>query len=575
MVKDPQEQDPGAGEQSFADILREFEKQTTAKETRKPTRKPPARGRGPRRPPAPALQGTVVGIAGDVVLIDHGGKSEGMIPLASLQDKEGNLTVKVGDTFDVAITGFNSEGMATLSRVAGPRPRDWDQLTRAFESKEVVAGRVTAVIKGGFSVDVGVRGFLPASRSGVREASEMGALVGQEIRCRITKVDIEREDVVLDRRSVVEEEAEEARQKAFETLQEGSVVHGTVRSIASYGAFVDIGGVDGLLHVGDISWSRVTDPASALSVGDSLDVKILKLDPATRKISLGLKQMLPDPWEEAAAKLSPGDRVTGEVTRLMDFGAFVEVMPGVEGLIHVSEMSWTRRIQRASDVLKAGERVEAAVLKIDVPGQRLSLGLKQVLGNPWDTVKDRYPAGKVVEGKVTRLAQFGAFVELEDGIDGLVHVSEFTHEKRINHPGDIVKIGQSVRAVVVSADSDSKRLKLSMKQLEATATDVFASEVSVGDPITGRVVAVHGSQVRVQLGEGVEGICELTETGTSSAPATFSSGSLADQLAAAWKGGAKPASQKSAAEPYQPGQLRSFTIKSVDAGGKKIELTPA
>jgi small subunit ribosomal protein S1 len=574
MLKDPQEQEHPSEEQSFADILKEFESSASApgKPGRAVSRKP-GRGRGPRRPPAAALQGTVVGITDDSVLIDHGAKSEGVIPRARLEDKDGNLTVKVGDTFDVAITGFNSEGMATLSRVTGPRPRDWDQLVRAFESKEIIAGRVTAVIKGGFSVDVGVRAFLPGSRSGVREAAEMDALVGQEIRCRITKVDSDREDVVLDRRSVMEEEAEQAKQKVFETLQEGDVVHGVVRSLASYGAFVDIGGVDGLLHVGDISWSRVTDPTTALKVGDQLDVKILKLDPATRKISLGLKQLSPDPWDEAVAKLKPGDRVTGEVTRLMDFGAFVEVMPGVEGLIHVSEMSWTRRIQRASDVLKPGERVEAVVLKIDAAGSRLSLGLKQVLGNPWDTIKDRYPAGKIVEGKVSRLAQFGAFVELEEGIDGLVHVSEFTNEKRINHPSDIVKVGQTVRAVVVSADSESKRLKLSMKQLEATAADQFAKDVAVGDHVTGRIVGVHGRQVRVQLGEGVEGVCELTET-TIAAPSSFSSGSLAAQLAAAWQGGAKPES-KSNVEPYQQGQLRSFTIKAVDASGRKIELTPA
>src|SRR5204863_2798809 len=306
------------------------------------------------------------------------------------------------------------------------------------------------------------------------------------------------------------------------------------------GAFVDIGGVDGLLHVGDISWARVTDPATELSVGDVMDVKILKVDKEGRKISLGLKQMSRDPWEDAVEKLHPGDRVTGEVTRLMDFGAFVEIMPGVEGLIHVSEMSWTKRIQRPGDILKKGERVEAVVLKIDKEAGRLSLGLKQVLENPWDTVKDRYPAGKVVEGKVTRLAKFGAFVELEEGIDGLIHVSDFTSERRIEHPSEVVKVGQVVRALVLSAEPEARRLKLGMKQLEATAADHFVQQAGVGDRVTGRVLQVRGNEVRVQLGEGVEGVCR-TEEAVPGSGAAASSGSLAEQLAAAWKGGVRPA----------------------------------
>jgi small subunit ribosomal protein S1 len=280
--------------------------------------------------------------------------------------------------------------------------------------------------------------------------------------------------------------------------------------------------------------------------------------------------MSPDPWEEAVAKLTPGDRVTGEVKRLADFGAFVEVLPGVEGLIHVSEMSWTKRVQRPGDVLKLGERVEAVVLKVDAGAGRLSLGLKQVLGNPWDTLKDRYPTGKIIEGKVTRLAKFGAFVEVEEGLDGLVHISELTNEKRVQTPGDVVKVGQVVRAVVVSADPETKRLKLSMKQLEATPADQFVQDIAVGDQVTGRVVQVRGNEVRVQLGEGVEGVCTIT-SGTAEAPVA-SSGSLAEQLAAAWKGGVKPAATSGSTEPYVEGQLRSFRIKAVDAGKRRIEL---
>jgi len=469
MQDDSREPPEEAADASFADILKEFE----AAERRAPSG-------GPRR-------GTVVGISGDYVLIDYGSKAEGIIPSADLLDRDGKLTVKRGDTFDVAVTGRNNEGMVTLSRVAGRRPQDWDTLTRAFQNKEIIAGRITATVKGGFTVDVGTRAFLPASRSGARTPAEMEQLVGQEIRCRIIKLDINDEDVVVDRRSVLEEEARQMRQST---------------------------------------------------------------------------------WEEAASRLNAGDRVTGVVTRLADFGAFVELQPGVEGLIHVSEMSWTKRVKHPSEVLKEGERVEVVVLKVDLAASRLSLGLRQVLENPWDTIKDRYPSGKIVEGKITRLAKFGAFVEVEEGIEGLVHISDFTNERRIQHPNEIVKPGQVVRAIVLSADPDTKRLKLGMKQLEATPADHFIEQLSVGDRVTGRVIQVQGDQVTVQLAEGVEGVCRVQET-AAGRPASVSGGSLAERLAAAWKGGAKPA------EDYHEGQIRSFTIKAIDAAGKRIELVPA
>src|SRR5262245_17664785 len=564
MPNDPREQGEDA---SFADILHEFEKSSDAT--------PASKGKGKRRGKSNAarpLRGTVVGVSGDFVLVDYGAKAEGIIPSTDLLDAAGNLSVKRGDTVDVAITGYDKEGMATLSRVTGPRPRDWDELTRAFKANEIIAGRVTGVVKGGLIVDVGTRAFMPASRSGVRDAAEMEKLVGQEIRCRIIKLDVDDEDVVVDRRAVLEEEAKQIRRNTLESLEEGAVVRGTVRSLADYGAFIDIGGLDGLLHVGDISWSRVTDPSTELSVGDVLDLKLLKVDKQTGKISLGLKQMSADPWEHAAATLNPGDRVTGEVTRLMDFGAFVEVLPGVEGLIHISEMSWTKRIHSPSDGLSKGERVETVVTKIDREGGRLSLGLKQVLGNPWDTIKERYPAGKIIEGKVTRLAKFGAFVEVEEGIDGMVHVSEFTSEKRIEHPSELVKVGQVVRAIVLSADPETKRLRLGLKQLEPTAADQFAQQVQVGDRVSGRVVEVRGSQVIVELGEGVEGVCLVEDTWPRES-GVASVGSAVEQLAAAWKGGLKSAGTGS--EPYRQGQVRSFTIKAIDAAGKKIELAPA
>ena len=572
MVNDPREQGEETADKSFADILNEFE--SNSRIAPQGAAAPARKGKGKSKTAGPPPhRGTVVGVSGDFLLIDYGEKAEGVIASADLLDAEGNLSVKRGDSFDVAITGYNSEGMVTLSRITGPRPRDWEGLTRAFENKEIVAGRVTATVKGGFTVDVGTRAFMPASRSGIRDAEEMEKLVGQEIRCRIIKLDVDEEDVVVDRRLVVEEEANQVRQNTLAALEEGAVLRGTVRALAGYGAFIDIGGVDGLLHVGDISWSRVADPSTELAVGDVLDLKVLKLDRQAGKISLGLKQMSPDPWKEAVASLNPGDRVTGEITRLTDFGAFVEVLPGVEGLIHVSEMSWTKRVQRPSDVLKKGERVEAVVLKVDSAAGRLSLGLRQVLGNPWNTIKERYPNGKVIEGKVTRLATFGAFVEVEEGIDGLVHVSEFTNEKRIGHPSEVVKVGQVVRAVILSSDPETRRLKLGMKQLEATSAGHFAQEATVGDRVSGRVLHVRGNTVTVQLGEGVEGVC-IVEEAAPDALAPVSGGSLAAQLAAAWKGGVKSAAAASS-EPYREGQVRSFTIKAMDASGKKIELAPA
>jgi small subunit ribosomal protein S1 len=574
MTNDPREQtEETTPDTSFADILKEFENANRASQGAAPAGKGKGKGRGrPRSAGQPRHRGTVVGMSGDFVLVDYGGKAEGMIPSADLLDAEGKLSVQRGDTFDVSVVRFNSEGMARLSRVTGPRPRDWEELKRVFEAREVVAGRVTGAVKGGFTVDLGTRAFMPASRSGVRDAQEMGKLVGQEIRCRIIKLDVDDEDVVVDRRTVMEEEATQARQNTLTTLEEGAVVRGTVRSLATYGAFVDIGGVDGLLHVSDISWSRVNDPASELAVGDVLDLRILKIDKPAGRISLGLKQMSPNPWEEAVKTLKPGDRVSGEITRLTDFGAFVEVLPGVEGLIHVSEMSWTKRVQRPGDALKKGERVEAVVLKVDPAASRLSLGLKQVLGNPWDTIRERYPEGKVVEGQVTRLAKFGAFVEVEEGIEGLVHISDFTSEKRIEHPSEKVKVGDTVRAMVLSADPEARRLKLGLKQLEATSADQFAQEAAVGDRINGRVLRVRGNKVTVQLGEGVEGVC-IVDADTAGPPVPAAGGSLAAQLSAAWREGLKPAA--STFEPFREGQVRTFTIKSIDQTAKTVELEPA
>ena len=368
---------------------------------------------------------------------------------------------------------------------------------------------VTAQVKGGFSVDIGVRAFMPASRSGVREAGEMEDLVGQEITCRIIKLDVTDEDVVVDRRVIVEEQALAAKEGQFAAIKEGDVLSGTVRSLATYGAFIDLGGIDGLLHVSDIAWSRVTSPEDVLSVGQQLQVKVLKIDLASRRISLGLKQLQPEPWDTAPERYSVGQRITGTVTRLADFGAFVELEPGVEGLIHISEMSWAKKVHKPSDILKQGDTVDAIVLAISPAERRISLGLKQALGDPWADLPNKFPVGSAIEGPVVRTTKFGAFVQIAEGVEGLVHISEISAEKRINHPEDVVRVGQPVKAQVLAIDTEKRQIKLSMKQLVPTGLDEYLDEHKVGDIVSGRIVDQSPERMIVELGLGIRTTCRV------------------------------------------------------------------
>ena len=365
------------------------------------------------------------------------------------------------------------------------------------------------MIKGGFSVDVGVRAFMPASRSGVREAAEMEKLVGQEIRCRITKLDVTEEDLVVDRRVILEEEERAVKERRYSDVKEGDIVNGTVRNLMDYGAFVDIGGIDGLLHVSDISWGRVEKPSDVLSVGQEIEAKVLKVDSGKQRISLGLKQLQPHPWDTVADKYKTGERVRGTVSRLADFGAFVELEPGVEGLIHISEMSWAKRVHKPGDVVKTGDTVEVVILGVNVGEQRLSLGLKQALGDPWVEVPQKFPVGSAIEGPITSITKFGAFVQVAEGVEGMVHVSEISAEKRINHPQDVVKLGQVVQAQIIGIDPERRNMRLSMKQLVPTGLDEYIAEHKRGDVITGRVMEESGGSVRVQLGEGIQATCRL------------------------------------------------------------------
>jgi small subunit ribosomal protein S1 len=523
-----------------------------------------------------AIEGRVVSITAEQVFVDIGRKMEGVLPVAPFRDANGTLTVKRGDSLLVNVTGRDSEGNYLLSTIRVERPRDWSSFETAFAEGRRIAGTVTEVVKGGLRVDVGVPAFMPASRSGAREQADTEKLVGQEIQCKIIKLDTAHEDVVVDRRVVLEEDEALAKRKAFSDLKEGAVVRGVVRTVTDFGAFVDIGGVDGLLHVADMSWIRVARPSDVVKTGDEVQVQILKVNADTRKISLGMKQLAPDPWTLAAQSFKPGDRVRGTVSRVAEFGAFVELMPGVDGLIHVSEMSWSKKVKKASEIVKPGETVEVVILGVNPAEHRISLGLKQALGDPWENAEKRFAPGTVVEAPVISLAAFGAFVDLGDGIEGMIHVGDISREKRLNHPKEALAMGQTVKATVLELDKPKRRIRLGMKQLEPTSADHYIAEHHPGETVSGRVMDVRNGRARVELGEGVHGDC-AAETRPNKAeaehtPPSTDLGSLTAMLSARWKGGGGPAA---ADTELKVGQIRSFRITQIDAASRKIELTLA
>jgi small subunit ribosomal protein S1 len=542
--------------ESFGDILSEFEQSHSHRAEEG--------GKG--------LEGTVVAVTGESVFLDIGYKTEGIIPLAEFQ--AANETVKRGDKFTVSIKGRDPEGYYELSRIKVERPKDWSSLEKAFADKASIAGVVTAVIKGGVSVDVGVRAFMPASRSGAKDAAEMEKLIGQEIRCRIIKLDVADEDVVVDRRAILEDEERASKERRYSEIKEGENISGTIRSLTEYGAFVDIGGVDALLHVADISWGRVNKPSDVLTVGQQIEAKVLKVDPAKRRISLGMKQLQPHPWDVAGEKYKVGERVRGGVTRVTDFGAFVELERGGEGLIHLSEMSWSKKTRKPSDVVKAGDQVEVVILGVNLPDRRISLGLKQAMGDPWADVAQKFAVGTVVEAPVVSITKFGAFVQVAEGVEGMIHVGDISAEKRLNHPQDVLKVGQIVKAQVLEADLERRRLRLGMKQLIPTSLDEYIAEHQEGNVVTGRMTEISGGRASVELGEGIHGSCRLSNEASQAeekpAESKVDLSSMSSMLAAKWKGGQGGGAAKR--EPPRAGQIRSFRIVKLDAPAKKIEL---
>jgi small subunit ribosomal protein S1 len=544
--------------ESFGDLLAQYEKSHARKK---------------KEDGGQQLEGTVISVSADTVYIDIGRKSEGILPLAIFE--AAGQTVKPGDKFPVSVTGRNQEGYYELSRTKVATPADWPSLEKAFKEKATIVGTVTGVIKGGVTVDVGVRAFMPASRSATRDAAELAGLVEQQIRCRIIKLDVADEDVVVDRRAVVEEEERAAHERRFGELREGAVVSGTVRSLMEYGAFVDLGGIDALLHVSDIGWGRVNKPSDVLTTGQQVEAKVLKIttEGDKRRISIGMKQLQADPWTAAAGTYKIGERVRGTVTRVMDFGAFVELEPGVEGLIHISEMSWGRKVRKTSDVVNPGDTVEAVILGVNLEEKRISLGLKQALGDPWEDAAQKFPVGSVVQGPVTNLTKFGAFVQLREGVEGMIHVSDISAEKRINHPQDVLKVGQTVKAQVLAFDREKRQIKLGIKQLAPTDLDEFLAESKQGDVVSGRVVELKGDRAQVELGEGIHASCKVpaqAATAKEGPAAKADLSSLSSMLQSKWKGGG--ASEPSTPEPLREGQIRSFRIVGLDREAKKISV---
>lgn len=459
------------------------------------------------------VRGRVIGITERGVMIDFGYKSEGLVNQLEFTDFKGELTVQPGDEVDVLIKSMEtSEGFPILSRADAMRLKSWDELDKAFQEGAPIKGIVTERIKGGVRVEInGIGAFLPGSQVDVRPIRNLESLIGQEIEARVIKLNRKRSNVVLSRKALLEEANSEKKQDTLNNIEEDIIVEGQIKSLTDYGAFVDLGGIDGLLHVTDMSWGRLQNPNELFKVGDSAQVKVLKFDRERERVSLGYKQLIPDPWGNIDERFPIGRRMNGTVASVTDYGAFIELEPGVEGLVHVSEMSWSKRVKHPNKLVSPGQEVEVQVLGIDPKARRISLGMKQIQPNPWDSLHERYQIGTHVKGRVRNLTEFGAFVEVEDGVDGLVHVSDISWSKRIKHPSEALKKNQEIEAVITNIDTNNRRLSLSIKDLEPSAWDKFLAEHKPGDIVKGKIARIAGFGVFVQLDEGLEGLCHVSE----------------------------------------------------------------
>lgn len=494
------------------------------------------------------VRGTVVGLSERGVVIDFGYKSEGIVNPAEFTEN-GILTVKAGDEVEVLVKSMETaDGLPVLSRADAVRMKAWDDLEKAYREGSSVKGRVVDRIKGGLRVDIdGIAAFLPGSQVDVRPVRNLDSLRNQIIEAKVIKLNRKRSNVVLSRKAVIEQENTGRKDQTLMGIEEDIVVEGQIKNLTDYGAFVDLGGVDGLLHVTDMSWGRLQNPNELFKVGDTIQVKVLKFDRERERVSLGYKQLLPDPWSSVEERFPVGTRISGRVASVADYGAFVELEPGVEGLVHVSEMSWSKRVKHPSKVVNPGDLVEVEVLSVDPKARRISLGMKQVQENPWQTLHERYQVGTRVHGRVRNLTDFGAFIEIEDGVDGLVHVSDISWSRRIKHPSEVLKKGQEIDAIITSIDSENRRLSLSIKDLEPNAWEKFTNDHKPGDVVRGKVARFANFGAFVELDDNLEGLCHISE--------------LSEERVA------KPE------DVVQLGQELDFKILRIDPDTKKIGLS--
>jgi len=458
------------------------------------------------------VRGTVVQLTKDYAVVDIGYKSEGQVPLQEFGLLEGKPNVKVGDAVEVLLESReNDTGMVVLSKEKADKMRIWDEISAACERDELVEGTIVGRVKGGLSVDIGVKAFLPGSQVDLRPIRNLDKLIGEKFKFKVIKFNKKRGNIVLSRRVLLEKERETLKKDTLQKLKEGAILTGIVKNLTDYGAFIDLGGIDGLLHITDMSWGRVGHPSEMLNVGDELRVIVLKFDPATERVSLGLKQIQEDPWAHAAEKFPAGTRVAGKVVSLTDYGAFIEMEPGVEGLVHISEMSWTKRVKHPSKVMAIGDQVNAVVLDVDAKAKRISLGMKQIEPNPWTLLEEQYPIGSVIRGQVRNVTDFGIFVGVQEGIDGLVHVSDISWTQRIKHPGDLYKKGDEVEAVVLNIDVENERFSLGIKQLHPDPWTELPTKYPIGSRVKGKVTKVADFGAFVEIEPGIEGLVHVSE----------------------------------------------------------------
>ena len=458
------------------------------------------------------VHGRVIHVGPEFVTVDIGFKSEGQLSLNEFRQKDGTLSVNVGDEIDVFVERKESEiGMVTLSKEKADKFKFWEEISRAWNEDQVIEGKIISRIKGGLTVDIGVMAFLPGSQVDIRPIRNLEKFIGSTFKFKIIKLNRRRGNVVLSRRILMEKERESIRQKTLEVLEEGQIVEGVVKNITDYGAFVDLGGIDGLLHITDMSWGRINHPSDIITAGQKVKVKVLQFERQNQRVSLGLKQTTPDPWENIAAKFPVGSRVKGKVTSITDYGSFVQLLEGVEGLVHVSEMAWTKRVRHPSKILSAGDEVEVMVLDVDPAQKRVSLGLKQTSPNPWDTIAERYPVGTKIQGRIKNITDFGIFIGIDEGIDGLVHISDISWTQRLKHPSEMFKKGQEVQAIVLSIDRENQRFSLGIKQIQKNPWDDIHHRYRVGQVTKGKITNVTKFGAFVELEPGIEGLVHISE----------------------------------------------------------------